>query len=176
MSFLELSDGSTLSVRDLERELRRIPGTVVVLIDCCGSGGAIGASSDRIAFAQGVTEAFASSSIRGSKYKVIASAGLDEDSFRIAFNEHAGSGVMATVFARSLCDGAGWDIDRSVRGTMSADTNYDGRITLNELQDYLTGRVSWYLKIASDLTGRDYHQSIQVYPQGDPLVLFERKS
>lgn len=175
MSFLELSDGSTLSIRDLERELRRISGTVVVFIDCCGSGGAIGAASDRVAFAKGVTEAFASGSIRGSKYKVIASAGLDEDSFRIAFNEHAGSGVMATVFARALCDGAGWDIDRGVRGTMSADANYDGSITLSELQDYMTGRVNWYLEIASNLTGRDYRQSIQVYPEGDPLVLFERK-
>ena len=176
MSFLELSDGSTLSIRDLEQELRRISGTVVVFIDCCGSGGAIGAASERIAFAKGVTDAFASGSIRGSKYKVIASAGLDEDSFRIAFNEHADSGVMATVFARALCDGAGWDIDRNVRGTMSADTNYDGSITLAELQDYMTGRVNWYLEIASGLTGRDYRQSIQVYPQGDPLVLFERKS
>jgi len=175
MSFLELSDGSNLSVRDLERELRRIPGTVAVFIDCCGSGGAIGAASDRIAFAKGVTGAFASSGIRGSKYKVVASAGLDEDSFRIAFNAQANRGVMATVFARALCDGAGWDIDRGVPGTMGADANYDGSITLGELQDYMIGRVNWYLGIASDLTGEDYRQSIQVYPQGDPLVLFERK-
>lgn len=176
MSFLELSDGSTLSARDLERELRRISGTVVVFIDCCGSGGAIGAASERVAFAKGFTEAFSAGSIRGSKYKVIASAGLDEDSFRIAFNEYADSGVMATVFARALCDGAGWDIDRGVPGTMGADANYDGGITLGELQDYMTGRVGWYLDIASDLTGQDYRQSIQVYPEGDPLVLFEKRS
>ena len=175
MSFLELSDGSTLSARDLERELRRISGTVIVFIDCCGSGGAIGAASERIAFAKGVTGAFSAGSIRGSKYKVIASAGLDEDSFRIAFNEHADSGVMATVFARALCDGAGWDIDRGVPGTMGADANYDGSITLGELQDFMIGRVNWYLELASGLTGQDYRQSIQVYPQGDPLVLFERK-
>lgn len=175
MSFLELSDGSALSARDLERELRRVSGTVVVLIDCCGSGGAIGAASERIAFAKGVTGAFASGSIRGSKYKVIASAGLDEDSFRIAFNEHADSGVMATVFARALCDGAGWDIDRGATGTMGADTNYDGSITLGELQEYMTGRMAWYLNIASELTGENYRQSIQVYPEGDPLVLFERE-
>lgn len=175
MSFLELSDGSSLSVRDLERELRRISGTVVVMIDCCGSGGAIGAASDRIAFAKGVTGAFSGAGIRGSKYKVIASAGLDQDSFRIAFNENADSGVMATVFARALCDGAGWNIDRGARGTMGADRNYDGSITLGELQLYMAGRVNWYLDIASDLTGEDYRQNIQVYPEGDPLVLFERK-
>lgn len=175
MSFLELSDGSTLSARDLERELRHISGTVVVFIDSCGSGGAIGAASERLAFAKGFTDAFSAGSIRGSKYKVIASAGLDEDSFRIAFNEHATAGTMATVFARALCDGAGWDIDHDVQGTMGADANYDGSITLGELQDYMTGRVNWYLNIASDLTGEDYRQSIQVYPEGDPLILFERK-
>ena len=173
MSFLELSDGSTLSARDLERELRRIPGTVVVLIDCCGSGGAIGAASQRVAFAKGFAGAFASASIRGSKYKVIASAGLDEDSYRLAFNEESVSGVMATVFARALCDGAGWDIDRNARGTMGADADYDGSITLDELAEYAAGRVDYYLARASELTGTTYRQSVQVYPKGDPFLLFE---
>ena len=173
MSFLELSDGSALSARDLERELRRIPGTVVVLIDCCGSGGAIGAASERIAFARGITGAFSGAAIRGSKYKVIASAGLDEDSYRIAFNQDANAGVMATVFARALCDGAGWDIDRNDRGTMGADGDYDGSITLDELAEYMAGRVDWYLALASDLTGEEYRQSVQVYPMGDPFALFE---
>ena len=173
MSFLELSDGSTLSARDLERELRRVPGTVIVLIDCCGSGGAIGAASERIAFARGITGAFSGAAIRGSRFKVIASAGLDEDSFRLAFNQDANVGVMATVFARALCDGAGWDIDRNARGTMGADLDYDGAITLDELAEYMAGRVEWYLALASELTGEIYRQSVQVYPMGDPFALFE---
>ncbi|MBQ8508112.1 MAG: Ig-like domain-containing protein [Clostridia bacterium] len=174
MSFLELSDGSTLSARDLERELRGIPGAIVVMIDCCGSGGAIGKASDRADFAKGITGAFSGAAIRGSKFKVLASAGLDEDSFRIAFNENAASGVMATVFARSLCDGAGWSIDRGARKSMGADINYDGSITLDELYLYMSARVNWYLGIASELTGEDYRQSVQVYPEGDPFILFER--
>ena len=174
MSFLELSDGSSLSARDLERELREIPGTVVVLIDCCGSGGAIGAASDGADFARGVTGAFSGAAIRGSKYKVLASAGLDQDSFRVAFNEDAESGVMATVFVRALCDGAGWNLDLDAKGTMGADRNYDGRVTLGELHLYMTGRVNWYLDIASDLTGEDYRQSVQLYPEGDPFVILER--
>ena len=174
MSFLELSDGSTLSARDLERELRGIPGTIIVMIDCCGSGGAIGAASPSLEFAKGITGAFSGAAIRGSKYKVICSAGLDQDSFRIAFNENADSGVMATVFARALCDGAGWSIDRDTRKSMSADRNYDGAITMDELAGYMTSRVNWYLEIASGLTGEDYRQSVQVYPKGDPFILFER--
>lgn len=174
MSFLELSDGSSLAVRDLERELRGIPGTVVVMIDCCGSGGAIGKSSDYAAFARGVTGEFARPAIALSKYKVICSAGLDQDSFRIAFNENADSGVMATVFARALCDGAGWNIDRNIRSAMGADRDYDRAVSLGELSEYMQRRVNWYLDIASDLTGGQYIQSVQVYPEDDPFVLFER--
>ena len=173
MSFLELSDGSTLSARDLERELRRVRGDVVVLIDCCGSGGAIGAASERVDFARGLTGAFSGAAIRGSRYRVLCSAGLDEDSFRLAFNNDSGASVMTTVFARSLCDGAGWDIDRNSRGTMGADRNYDGAITLDELAEYMSGRVDWYLDLASELTGERYRQGVHLYPEGDPFVLFE---
>ena len=174
MSFLELSDGSSMAVRDLERELRKIPGTIVVMIDCCGSGGAIGKGSEYAAFAKGVTDAFAAPVIALSKYKVICSAGLDEDSFRIAFNENADSGVMATVFARALCDGAGWNIDRDMRASMGADINYDRSVSLAELAQYMQRRVDWYLEIASELTGGQYRQSVQVYPENDPFILFER--
>ena len=176
MSFLELSDGSVLSARDLERELRRIPGTVAVIIDACASGGFIGAASDRAAFADGIAAPFASAGIRGGKYRVIASAALDEDSYRIALGDGQSPGRMTTVLARALCDGAGWDIDRNARSAMDADSNYDGSITLAELQIYLKRRVSWYMDMVSDLTGEDYRQSVQVYPDGDPLVLFERNS
>lgn len=169
MSFLELSDGSALSVRDLERELRRIAGDVVLLLDCCGSGGAIGALSQRSDFAGGI----AGASIRGSKYRVLCSAGLDEDSYRLAFNEDSGAGVMATVFVRAICDGAGWDLDRGTRGTMGADADYDGAITMDELALYARERVNWYLDQASELTGENLHQSVFAEPAGDPFVLFE---
>ena len=121
-----------------------------------------------------MTDAFAAPAIALSKYKVICSAGLDQDSFRIAFNEHADSGVMATVFARALCDGAGWNIDRNVRASMGADRDYDRSVSLAELAEYMQQRVKWYLEIASELTGGKYRQSVQVYPENDPFVLFER--
>lgn len=173
MSFLELSDGSALSARDLERELRRIAGDVVLLLDCCGSGGAIGAASERANFAGGIAGALSGAAIRGGKYRVLCSAGLDEDSYRLAFNEDSGAGVMATVFARAICDGAGWDLDRGTRGTMGADVDYDGAITLGELALYVPERVDWYLERASELTGMSIHQSVSVEPKGDPFVLFE---
>lgn len=174
MSFLELSDGSALSARDLERELRRIRGTVVVMVDCCGSGGIIGKASADSEFTKGVSDAFALPALSGSRYKVIASAGLDQDSFRIAFNENADTGVMATVFARALCDGAGWDIDRNRRSAMGADADFDGCVTAAELSEYMRARVDWYLNITSELSGTEYTQSVQAYPEGDPYILFKR--
>lgn len=169
MSFFEFTDGSQLSARDLERELRSIEGRVVVLLDCCASGGAIYTQ-----WARGVTQVFADGPMTGSKYRVICSAAQDEDSYRIALNESAQAGTMTTAFVRALCDGAGWSIDRGARGTMGADLNYDGSISFAELALYLKARVSWYLQITSDLTGAEYAQNVQAIPEGDPLVLFKR--
>ena len=92
MSFFELYDGSVIAARDLERELRKVPGTVVVIADCCGSGGLIGRASSMEDFNRGIVQVFSghvgAPSFAGSKYKVIASASLDQDSYRISFDEN----------------------------------------------------------------------------------------
>ena len=156
--------------RALEIELAKIPGEIILMIDCCGSGGVLGEASDSSALLNGIGSAFSGamsgSGTRSSKFKVIASARLDEDSHRIGFSE----GTMTTVFARALCDAAGWSVDRSAPSSMSADTNYNGEITLDELDSYLSRRVKWYLSLAGD-----YDQNVCVYPQGDNSVIFERK-
>ena len=58
MSFFELYDGSVIAARDLERELRKVPGTVVVIADCCGSGGLIGRASTLEDFNRGIVQVF----------------------------------------------------------------------------------------------------------------------
>lgn len=176
MSFLELSDGSYISMRDIERELRKIPGTIIVMVDCCASGGSIGAASDYEKFASGVTSEFAQAQVNGSKYKVLCSAGLDQDSFRLAIDEYGGEGTMTTIFARALCMGAGWSIVRNRVGSMDADVNYDGLLTLGELADYMQKRIDRYLDFVRESTGIQYRQNIQLYPEGDPLVLVDRSN
>jgi len=57
---------------------------------------------------------------------------------------------------------------------MGADRDYDRSVSLGELADYMALRTDWYLQKASELTGEDYSQSIQVYPADDPFILFER--
>ncbi len=108
-----------IAASDLERELRKIPGTVVVIADCCGSGGLIGQASSLEDFNRGIVQVFSgrigSPSFAGSKYKVVASASLDQDSYRISFDENVTESDMATVLARALCDGAGWSLGSARR-------------------------------------------------------------
>ena len=181
MSFFELYDGSVIAARDLERELRKVPGTVVVIADCCGSGGLIGRASTLEEFNRGIVQVFTgrvgAPALTGSKYKVIASASLDQDSYRISFDENITESDMATVLARALCDGAGWSLSGSRRAALRADTDYDRQITFGEIGAYLSRRVPWYLNVAGKLAGAStaYVQNVQVYPAGDPLVLFGRQ-
>lgn len=172
MTFFVMADGSVLSARDLERELRKIPGEIVLLADCCGSGGLLGEGGDTDDILDGITSVFhgttGAPAVRGSKYRVIASALLDQDSYRISFSDDSETG-MATVFARALCDGAGWSIDRGAQSAMNADVNYDGEITLNELGSYMHRRVNWYLNLAGG-----YVQNVRTYPEGDGFALFSR--
>ena len=171
---LELSDGSYISMRDIERELRKIPGTIVVIIDSCFSGGAIGQASDYAAFSKYVTDTFAQAPVNGSKYKVICSAGMDQRSIRAAIQEDGNKAVFSTLFARALCRGAGWNIDRNRIGSMGADINMDGKISFGELTAYMQGRMDGYLDLINEKNGGMLRQDIQFYPAGDPLILIER--
>ena len=100
----------------------------------------------------------------------------EQDSYRISFNESAVESDMATVFARALCEAAGWSIDRAGRNALRADINYDSSLTLNELFNYTSRRVNWYLEMTSSLSGDTYVQNVQVYPKGDTSEIFRRTS
>lgn len=172
-SVLQFCDGSEMTAMELEMKLRKIPGVVVIMIDCCDSGGFVGTYEELSAFTGGVMAAFSGGQapFGGSKYKVLASAGLGQDSYRIGYGD--GEGQAATVFARALCDGLGWDMDAQVRSALNADSDHDGSIILWETYLYASRRVRWYLDMADGGTGACM-QDVQVYPEGDMFVLFER--
>ncbi len=167
------SDGSTLTAGDLESALRQVSGTVVVVVDACNSGGFIG--EDARDFAQGFTDAFSgdalASGLRMSKYKVICSSGLEQQSYRLGFDGTSDGESIGTVLARSLCEGAGWDFIGNKRSAMRADADFDGTVTLADMAVFLKQRVRWYL----EQTGGDYEQTVQVYPENDGFVLFQRE-
>ena len=165
-------DGSVLSASDLEKELRAIPGEIILLADCCGSGGLLGAASDQEKMIDGVTSVFqgaiGKTSLGTSKYHVLASALLDQDSHRISFSG-ADENDMATVFARAVCDALGWSMDRSAQSAMNADSDYDGEVTFDELYRYVSRRIKWYLSLAGE-----YAQNAVAGAEGDEFVVFAR--
>ena len=63
------------------------------------------------------------------------------------------------------------------RAALRADKDYDRQITFGEIGLYIARRVPWYLDVAGELAGAEaaYVQNVQVYPEGDPLVLFGRQ-
>ena len=75
---------------------------------------------------------------------------------------------MATIMARALCEGAGWDLIGNRIGTLKADADKNRQITLQEIYLYLSRRVMYYLE------GTGVEQTVCVWPEGDQTVLFGR--
>lgn len=169
---LQFTDGSMLTARQLEAELRRIPGRIVLMLDCCASGGAIGASSDPALFARGMREAFATDQFANSKYIVLCSTTLNRESYRIT---SAGENAMrVTAFARALCDAAGWDLYADESSIMRADIDSDSAVTFAELFEFISQRVDLYMKNVSADTDRMYIQQVCTNADGVPLRVFAR--
>ena len=176
MTSFRMYDGSVLTAAELAQALGEVPGEILVVVDCCGSGGVIGRASGTDDILRGIDAVFGGgvgpAQLNDSRFRVIASAALEQDSHRIGFGEGAES-AMATVFARALCEAGGWSLERSARAAMRADLDYDGAVTLNELYVYVSRRVRWYLSLAG--SPGQYAQSVQVWPEGDAGVVFERE-
>ena len=174
MTCFQMVDGSVLTALELRRALDAVPGALVVLADCCGSGGVIGRAGSPEDMLRGISAVFGGalgpSVFADSRYRVLASASVEQESYRISFETDAVETSMATAFARALCEGCGWSIERSARGAMRADLNADSVVTLDELARYAARRVTWYLS----LNDGDYAQTVRAFPEGDVTSLFER--
>jgi hypothetical protein len=169
-----------LSGKDFNRPryqamLKRLAeGDVLVVIDCCGSGGAIGRSGTTADVLEGIDGVFSGmagpSVFEGSRYRVLASASIEQDSYRIGFEDREGESAMATAFARAVCEGCGWSIEGGSRVELLADANADGQISLDELYRYTARRVTAYLALGQS----EYVQTVRVSPEGDVRALFGR--
>ena len=168
-AWLELHDGSRVTARQLERMLRRIPGTVIVMIDCCQSGAFL-SSTAHSDFNRGMTQAFtggAAGAFAKSKYRVMTSSSSTQDSYRISFNGADSESDMATVFVRSLCEAGGWDLVKDHRTAMRADLDKNKVVTFEEAYRYARRRVKKYLE------NSNVQQDVQVYPAGSmfPMII-----
>lgn len=157
VAYLELYDGSRLTAQALEAAFRSIRGTVVLMLDCCQSGGFISPP--------GVQPVFSP-----AKYILFTSASGEQDSYRISYDGSDNEYAMTTMFARSLSEGLGWDMVRDKACSLKADLDHDRTVTLQELYLYTRRRVMYYLRSADDTKRQD----VQLYPEGANLTIFEK--
>lgn len=162
VSWLETREGAHFTAPELEAITRRIPGRVILLIDCCNSGGYIGIRSEDKA---DIPDCFAS-----DKYLVLTSCTADEDSYRIA-RDRLTEDQLATVFARSLCEGIGWDLIDDRPCALKADTNGDRLVSFSELFTYISRRCRYYLSASAGTV-----QTVCRAPQASCLTAASRRS
>jgi len=156
---------SAISVDELEAALSEIPGTKVVLIDACHSGGFIGKGVEEIqiskeeleSFNDEVINVFSQAQPKGllttNQYKVLTSCHYYQECWEIQPEE----GDPFGVFTMALCEGCGYS------GNYSADTNLDTKVSLQEAYLYVK---DWVFSYGVD-------QDVQVYPNNSTFSIIE---
>jgi len=150
---------SLISVDELENALSAIPGTKVVILDTCYSGGFIGKSREELrSFNDGVISVFSQGQSKNllatNRYKVLTSCHDYQECY--GTQPVVGEPPLG-VFTKALCEGCGYNYN------YPADTNEDTKVSLQEAYIYVK---NWVQYCFGDL------QDVQVYP-GDssyPIV------
>ena len=170
------SDGQTFSGWELASILKQYKGKFVVMLDCCYSGKIIDAnkpnkkvaskSEDRFdeqAFLAGFSTGDVASKngeMLDSKFLVLCASCMDEESYSLV-----GVGSLAT---RYWAMGTGWDSLQNRMISPMADTNTNGKITLEELYQYS------YPLVLEDASQIHEEQHVSVYPKNSQFVLFQK--
>jgi hypothetical protein len=163
---------TAISVHELESILSSIPGTKVIFIDSCHSGGFIGKdilrdeTSDIVIseedylsdFNDSVINSFARYNISkdlltSSEYQVLTSSHWYQSSFEL----HPLNEDPFGVFTQALYEGS------SLNNNIPADSNIDNSISLNEAYNYI---IQWVAAIRIS-------QDVQVYPLNSTYKIFE---
>ena len=132
-----------------------VRGEVVLLIDCCYAGNAIGRSLDNGAaqFAESFMESFIGSSdarvaeLASERFHVICAANMNEYSYGGTI------GVGHKWWEKAI----GWDALSDTSMDLLADANDDGAVTMVELHEYSAPNTA-------------YCQHQVVYPENDDLI------
>lgn len=164
-----------ISIDELETALSAIPGTKVVFLDSCYSGGFIGKGVEEIqiskekleSFNDEVINVFSQTQSKGllttNQYKVLTTCHYNQESMGI-YPIVPGDFDPYGVFTIALCEGCGYS------GSYPADTNLDTMVSLQEAYLYIKLYVQDlsntypYLNIAQD---------VQVYPNNSTFTIVE---
>ena len=158
-------DGNYVTVSELRSQLDTIPGTKVVLLDCCHSGAHISksVSSSAASFNNSVIAAFSAqkrSNLATNNYIVLTACSQTESSWERYYGKQ-GFGF----FTYGICKGSGLDFPNRKYCQMYADAygNNDGCISLNEAYSYARDLVLSY----------EATQNVQYYGDAD-FILWSR--
>lgn len=170
------SDGQTFSGWELASILKQYKGKFVVMLDCCYSGKIIdvGESDKKVAskseerfdeqaFLAGFSTgdlASKNGEMLDSKFLVLCASWKGEKSYSLV-----GIGSLAT---RYWAMGTGWDSLQNRMISPMADTNTNGKITLEELYQYS------YPLVLEAASSSNKEQHVSVYPKNSQFVLFQK--
>ena len=175
-----------ITAPQLADALNQVRGTVIVILDSCGSGALIYARGadglekveeapfNPTQFNQAVVNAFASvapqartGELISSKFKVLTACANDQQSWTWGYNVQGGNTMYFGHMSYHLTMGAGLvHGTTTVLASAPADTNNNGIITLREAYNYVAPRVS-------DGLGQ-YAQTVMMYPTNEEFNLFTR--
>lgn len=158
-----------ISVNELREALDKIPGTKVLILDSCNSGGFIGKKVDAVTtstsktslainskeFNENIQRAFDTSLLRErsvgylttNEYKVLTASSEDEYSFE---DKKEKVGKFTKVLSRVA----------GINGDVVGDVDNNGKISLEEAYKYLEDNVV-------------YTSHIQAFPRNDSYTIFE---
>lgn len=164
-----------ISVDELEAALSAIPGTKVVLLDACYSGGFVGKGVEEIkiskekleSFNDEIVNAFSRAELKvlltTNQYQVLTSCHYDEQCMGLS-SATPGDFDPFGVFTIALCAGCGY------YGSYPADTNLDTRVSLQEAYLYIKSYVQ---DLSSTYPYLNITQDVQIYPDNSAFTIVE---
>jgi len=164
-----------ISVDELENALSTIPGTKVVFIDTCHSGGFIGKGVEGIqiskeeleSFNNEVINVFSQAEYKGllttNQYIVLTSCHSSQECMELS-PVTPGDFDPFGVFTMALCAGCGY------YGSYPADTNLDTAVSLQEAYLYVKSYVA---ELDAQLPAINITQDVQVYPNNSSFAIVE---
>lgn len=164
---------TTVSVATLRAWLDKIPGTKIVIIDCCFSGNMIGkatGSASPSSFTSAFISGFSSytksdDNLATNGYVVMTACTKEQES-----NSLTAGTVSFGAFTYGVCYGSGYDSwNQTSVGSFPADANGDGAITLKEAYSTAVSRVAW---LNSLLPATDQMQQSAQYHGDTSFVLW----
>ncbi len=166
---------SVISVNELENALSSIPGTKVVFIDACHSGGFIGKGVEEMqiskekleSFNDEVINVFSQAEYKGllttNEYKVLTSCHYYQECMELSAVT-PGDFDPFGVFTLALCAGCEY------YGSYPADTNLDTAVSLQEAYLYVKSYVA---DLDTQLPDISITQDVQVYPDNSTFPIVE---